>query len=98
MTVALVGATFTAMRYLVMTDVPAREVLERAREWFSVHTGLEVVDETDDSILFAGAIGESRIRVDRHHGCTNVHADTDRVAGLDVTDATKRFLYTLGHV
>lgn len=86
------------MRYLVMTNVPAREVVERAREWFSAHTELEVADETKDSIRFAGPIGESRIRVDRHHGHTNVHADTNRVAGLDVTDATKRFLYTLGHV
>ena len=86
------------MRYLVMTDVPARDVIERARDWFLTHTGLEVAEEGDDHIRFTGSIGEARIRVDRHHGCTNVHADTDRVAGLDVTDATKRFLYTLGHI
>ena len=98
MTVALGGASFTRMRYYVMTNVPAREVLERAREWFSAHTALEVADETENSIRFAGPIGESHIRVDRHHGHTNVHADTDRVAGLDVTDVTKRFLYTLGRV
>ena len=81
-----------------MTDVPARAVLDRAREWFAEHTRLEVANETRDSIRFSGQIGETLIRVDRHHGCTNVHAVTDRVAGLDVTDVTKRFLYTLGHV
>ena len=86
------------MRYLVMTDVPAREVIDRARDWFSRHTRMEVVEDGDDRISFSGEIGQARIRVDRHHGHTNVHAETDRVAGLDVTDATKRFLYTLGHV
>ena len=86
------------MRYLVMTDVPTAEVIERAREWFPRHTDMEVVEDGADRISFSGAIGEARIRVDRHHGHTNVHAETDRVAGLDVTDAMKRFLYTLGHV
>lgn len=81
-----------------MTNVPAAEVLERARVWFAEHTRLEVAEEAADSIRFAGPIGETLIRVDRHHGCTNVHATTDRVAGLDVTDLTKRFLYTLGHI
>lgn len=86
------------MRYLVMTDVPTRDVIERAREWFSRHTGLEIIEESAHAIRFGGSIGETLIRVDRHHGCTNVHAETNRVAGLDVTDVTKRFLYTLGHV
>ena len=49
-------------------------------------------------IRFAGDIGVAAIRVDREHGHTNVHAETDRVVGLDVTDITKRFLYTLEHV
>jgi hypothetical protein len=86
------------MRYVVMTNVPARVVLDRAREWFAKHTRLEVAEESADSVLFSGQIGETLIRVDRHHGWTNVHAITDRVAGLDVTDVTKRFLYTLGHI
>jgi hypothetical protein len=86
------------MRYLVMTHVPPAEVVRRAKDFFSAHTRLEVMDETDDSIRFGGDIGMATIRTDRAHGHTNVHAETDRVVGLDVTDVTKRFLYTLEHV
>ena len=86
------------MRYLVMTDVPPEEVLERAKRFFAENTGMRVSEEASDQLSFAGDLGTARIRVDREHGHTNVHADTDRVAGLDVTDITKRFLYTLGHV
>ncbi len=86
------------MRYLVMTDVPPEEVLDRAKRFFAEHTRLRVSEETPDHLSLAGELGTARIRVDREHGHTNVHADTDRVAGLDVTDLTKRFLYTLGHV
>lgn len=86
------------MRYLVMTHVAPEDVLRRARDFFAAHTRLEVADESADSIRFSGAIGVARIRVDREHGHTNVHAETDRVVGLDVTDVTQRFLYTLEHV
>lgn len=86
------------MRYLVMTDVPPEEVLDRAKRFFAEHTRLRVSEETPDHLSLRGELGTARIRVDREHGHTNVHADTDRVAGLDVTDLTKRFLYTLGHV
>jgi len=86
------------MRYLVMTHVSPEDVLRRAREFYSTHTRLEVAAESPDSIRFAGRIGVATIRVDREHGHTNVHAATDRVVGLDVTDVTKRFLYTLEHV
>jgi hypothetical protein len=86
------------MRYLVMTDVPPEEVLERARAFFAANTHLQVAEESREAIRFTGEIGTASIRVDREHGHTNVRAETDRVAGLDVTDITKRFLYTLGHV
>lgn len=86
------------MRYLVMTDVAPEEVLRRARDFYSEHTRLEVTSESADGLRLEGDIGIATIKVDRHHGHTNVHAQTDRVAGLDVTDVTKRFLYTLEHV
>jgi len=86
------------MRYLVMTHVSPGDVLERAKDFYAAHTRLQVAEETDASIRFEGDIGVAVIRTDREHGHTNVHAETDRVVGLDVTDITKRFLYTLEHV
>lgn len=86
------------MRYLTMTEVSPEEVLERAKTWFAEHSRMEVSEETADSVTFTGEIGEATFRVDREGGHTNVHARTDRVVGLDVTDLAKRFLYTLGHV
>ncbi|MEE8486820.1 MAG: hypothetical protein V3S56_01530 [Gemmatimonadota bacterium] len=86
------------MKYLVMTEVPLEEVLQRAREFFSEHSQLEVEEPADDFLRFTGEAGTTEIRVDRAHGHTNVRVETDRVAGLDITDLTKRFLYTLGHV
>ncbi len=86
------------MRYLVMTDTSPEEVLERAKRFYAEHTRMEVEEETGDSLSFRGEIGRAVLRVDRKHGHTNVHAETDRVVGLDVTDVTKRFLYTLEHV
>lgn len=83
------------MRYHSRTEIPPEEVLERAKEFFAEHTRMDVAEEADDSVTFRGEIGESTIRVDRKHGHTNVHAETDRVVGLDVTDVTKRFLYTI---
>ena len=86
------------MRYLTMTEVSPEEVLERAKRFYAEQTRMRVEEETDDSVSFAGEIGRATLRVDRKHGHTNVHAETDRVVGLDVTDVTKRFLYTLEHV
>lgn len=86
------------MRYLVMTEISPEEVLERAKAFFAEHTRLRVAEETPDSVTFTGEIGMTRLRVDREHGHTNVRAETDRGVGFDVTDITKRFLYTLGHV
>lgn len=83
------------MRYLALTDTPPEEVLQRAKRFFAEHTRMQVERESEDSVSFAGEIGRATLRVDRKHGHTNVHAETDRVVGLDVTDATKRFLYTL---
>ncbi|MDT8435428.1 MAG: hypothetical protein RRA92_01610 [Gemmatimonadota bacterium] len=86
------------MRYHVMTAVPPEEVLERAHGFFAEHSRVEVAEQGPDFVRFAGDIGSAAIRVDRHHGHTNVHVETDRVVGLDITDLAKRFLYTLGHV
>lgn len=86
------------MRYLARTEIPPEEVLERARRFFAEHTRMEVDSEGRDFVSWKGEIGEARIRVDREHGHTNVHAETDRVVGLDVTDIAKRFLYTLDRI
>lgn len=83
------------MRYVARSDIGPEEVLARAKEFFREHTRMEVVEETDDAVAFEGRIGKARLRVDREHGVTNVHAETDREVGLDVTDITKRFLYTI---
>jgi hypothetical protein len=86
------------MRYLVITHVLPEDVIRRAKDYFTTNTLLQVADDSADAVRFEGDIGVASIRVDREHGHTNVHAETDRVAGLDVTDITKRFLYTLEHV
>ena len=86
------------MRYHVMTEVSPEEVLQRARDWYTENARLEIEEIGPDALRVSGGIGTAEIRVDRHHGHTNVHASTDRVTGLDITDLTKRFLYTLGHV
>lgn len=86
------------MQYVVMTEVPPEEVVARAKRFFAEHSTLAVSREAPGSVTFAGEIGTASLRVDRAHGHTNVYAETDRGVGLDVTDLTKRFLYTLGHV
>lgn len=86
------------MKYLVMTEVPPEQVIERAKRFFAEHAHLGVREADTGTITFEGDIGSAEIRVDRAHGHTNVRVSTDRVAGLDITDLAKRFLYTLGHV
>ena len=86
------------MRYHVMTDVSPEEVIERAKSFFAEHAVLAVREPEDGALALQGENGSATIRVDRAHGHTNVRVETDRVAGLDITDLTKRFLYTLGHV
>lgn len=81
-----------------MTEVSPEEVLERAKSFFAEHSRMRVAEETPDSVKFTGEIGRAGFRVDREHGHTNVHVETDRGVGFDVTDLAKRFLYTLGHV
>ncbi len=86
------------MRYHVMTDVSPEEVLQRAEAFYTDHARVEVEQAGPGAIRVSGDIGTADIRVDRHHGHTNVHARTDRAVGLDITDLTKRFLYSLGHI
>lgn len=86
------------MRYHVMTEVSPEEVIERAKSFFAEHAALAVREPEDGALALQGENGSATIRVDRAHGHTNVRVDTDRVAGLDITDLSKRFLYTLGHV
>ncbi len=81
-----------------MTEVSPEAVLERARAFFAEHSRLRVAEEAADSLVLEGEIGRVELRVDREGGHTNVRAETDRVVGLDVTDLTKRFLYTLRHI
>ncbi|MFW6084751.1 MAG: hypothetical protein ACODAA_06010 [Gemmatimonadota bacterium] len=86
------------MRYLTMTEVPPEEVIERAKRFFAEHASLSVREPEAGALVLRGEDGSASIRVDRAHGHTNVRIETDRVAGLDITDLAKRFLYTLGHV
>jgi len=86
------------MRYVLKTTASPEDVLERAASFFAAHSRLAVEETTASSIAFAGPNGRTHIRAERHYDHTNVHAETDRVAGLDVTDLTKRFLYTLEHL
>ena len=86
------------MRYHVMTEVSPEDVLQRAREFYTEHARVEVEPAGPAGVRVSGDIGTADIRVDRHHGHTNVHAHTDRPVGLDITDLTKRFLYSLGHI
>ncbi|MDH3732098.1 MAG: hypothetical protein OEU54_01130 [Gemmatimonadota bacterium] len=83
------------MRYITITEVSPEDVLDRAKKFFDEHSTLAIHEEDASSITFAGEIGLARFSVDRHGGHTNVHVETDRVVGLDVTDLSKRFLYTL---
>jgi len=83
------------MRYHTITEVPPEEVIERAKSFYADHTRMRLVEEAEDRLAFEGEIGRAELRVDREHNHTNVRAETNRVVGLDVTDVTKRFLYTL---
>ena len=94
----LITGTLHSMRYVTITDVPQDAVLRRAKQFFSERSHVRVAEETEDTIVFAGRIGMATLRVDHEGGHTNVHVETDRGAGLDVTDLAKRFLYTLEHV
>lgn len=86
------------MKYLVMTHLAPEDVVSRAKRFFADHARVGVREPEAGTISFSGDIGSVTIRLDREHGHTNVRVVTDRVAGLDITDLTKRFLYTLEHV
>lgn len=92
------GSELPPMQYLVMTEVSPEDVIERAKVFFATNSRLAVREPWANAITVTGDLGTAEIRVDRAHGHTNVRVRTDRVAGLDITDLTKRFLYTLGHV
>ena len=83
------------MNFEVLTDLTPEEVLERASAYYRQRTRLEEAERSDHAITFRGRSGTARIEAERHYAHTLVRADTDRGVGLDVTDLTLRFLYTL---
>ncbi|MEN8144105.1 MAG: hypothetical protein ABFS14_04065 [Gemmatimonadota bacterium] len=85
------------MKYMVICDTDPADVLRQAKDFFAAHSRMTVADESAGAVHFTGD-GNAHIHAAREYSHTHVHAETDRVAGLDVTDLTKRFLYTLGHV
>ncbi len=85
------------MKYIVICDTAPADVLRQAKEFFAANSRMVVASESDTAVHFVGD-GNAHIHAEREYSHTHVHAETDRVAGLDVTDLTKRFLYTLGHV
>lgn len=93
-----IGSELPRMQYHVMTEVSPEDVIDRAKNFFATNSSLAVREPEEGTIALTGDLGTATIRVDRAHGHTNVRAETDRVAGLDITDLTKRFLYTLGHI
>lgn len=83
------------MNFEVLTDLTPEDVLERASRYYGERTRLEEAERSDDAIAFRGRSGTARIEAHRHYAHTLVRAETDRGVGLDVTDLTLRFLYTL---
>ncbi|UCC71137.1 MAG: hypothetical protein JSV86_12160 [Gemmatimonadota bacterium] len=86
------------MNFELATHLSPEEVIEKAAEFYREHTGLEIQVRGADRLEFSGAIGSAKIKAYREHGHTTVRAETDRGVGLDVTDVTLRFLYTIPHV
>lgn len=86
------------MRFEVSTHLSPEEVIEKAERYFLDDTGLEVSERGDNRLEFTGAIGNTVIKAHRSHGHTVVYAETDRGVGLDITDRTLRFLYTVPHI
>lgn len=83
------------MDFEVLTDLTPEEVLERASRYYRERTRLEEAERSDHAIAFRGHSGAARVEARRHYHHTVVRAETDRGVGLDVTDLTLRFLYTL---
>lgn len=86
------------MRFQVSTHLSPEEVIEQAETFYREHTGLDVQARSDNRLEFSGAIGVAKITAHREHGHTVIEAETDRGVGLDVTDVTLRFLYTIPHI
>ncbi|KPK81952.1 MAG: hypothetical protein AMS25_04425 [Gemmatimonas sp. SM23_52] len=86
------------MKFEVATQLSPEEVIQRAEEYYGEHTGLELQGRGDNRVEYSGAIGVVKIAACREHGHTTVHAETDRGVGLDVTDQTLRFLYSIPHI
>jgi hypothetical protein len=86
------------MSFELLTNLSPEEVLERAASFYRERSRLQEAERTDGAITFRGRAGTARIEADRHYSHTVVRAETDRGVGLDVTDLTLRFLYTLPHV
>ncbi len=86
------------MKFEYRTHLSPEEVIERAETFYREQTGLEVQERAANRLELSGAIGVAKISAQREHGHTSVLAETDRGVGLDVTDQTLRFLYTLPHI
>jgi hypothetical protein len=86
------------MTFEVLTNLRPEEVIERAAAFYRERSRLEEIEHGDGSITFQGRPGTARIHAHRHYSHTTVRAETDRGVGLDVTDLTLRFLYTIPHV
>ena len=86
------------MKFELATHLSPEEVIQRAEQYYSAHTGLQVQEKGDNRLEYSGAIGIAKIAAYREHGHTTVHVETDRGVGFDVTDQTLRFLYSIPHV
>lgn len=86
------------MKFELATHLTPEEVIQKAEDYYKEHTGLELLQRGDNRLEFSGAIGIAVIAAYRDHGHTTVHAETNRGVGLDITDQTLRFLYTIPHV
>ena len=86
------------MKFEVATDLSPEEVIRQAEDFYREHTGLELQERGADRLEYSGAIGAATIEAYREHGHTTVHVETDRGVGLDVTDQTLKFLYSIPHI
>lgn len=83
------------MTFEVLTHLTPEEVLDRASRYYRERTRLEEAERSNHAIAFQGRSGRARVEARRHYAHTLVRAETDRGVGLDVTDLTLRFLYTI---
>lgn len=86
------------MRFQVRTELAPEDVLQRAAEFYGQKANLKETDRSDDTVTFDGRIGRVTVRAHRHYSYTVVEAETDRGVGLDITDMTLRFLYSIPHL